>query len=292
MIYFIGSSSVKDKPIKIGYSRDMDTLKNRIPSIQTSCPYELQVLCFEEGDINKEKEYHKLFKEYNSYGEWFNPSDEILNKIEEIRKNNPVEFNNYIEPDNVEEVINNNFYYNFMFLARTESEYNLLNIYYSWACGFYYSKHNNRFSDSDSIIGLRFSENADIEIVWKDSIMENESEALNKSWEILGSKNNGAVKNICYHKESKTYIDISNHKDSETAAMALINIREESTTLYTKILESKNIDNFVKNYERKEDMPVLKRDKEAFEDFIKRGIAPEHYKKELEIVNEKIEQYK
>ena len=64
MIYFIKAN----EKVKIGYADDPS---KRIPSIQTSNPYELEVLLIIEGNYDKESELHKRFLKYKTSGEWF-----------------------------------------------------------------------------------------------------------------------------------------------------------------------------------------------------------------------------
>lgn len=64
MIYFLKANN----KVKIGYADDPS---KRIPSIQTSSPYELEVLLIIEGNFDKESELHKRFQKHRTSGEWF-----------------------------------------------------------------------------------------------------------------------------------------------------------------------------------------------------------------------------
>lgn len=70
MIYFVKAND----RVKIGYADDP---ANRIPSIQTSSPYELEVLLIVEGTYEVERELHRRFQEYRVTGEWFEYGDRI-----------------------------------------------------------------------------------------------------------------------------------------------------------------------------------------------------------------------
>jgi DNA-binding XRE family transcriptional regulator len=83
MIYFIGN----DDYIKIGYSKNLNTINKRLPSLQTGCPFVIDLFLVINGDIKKEKELHSTFKNYLTSGEWFLNSSEIKNFIEESKKN-------------------------------------------------------------------------------------------------------------------------------------------------------------------------------------------------------------
>ena len=74
MVYFIKANNI----IKIGYADDPS---KRIPSIQTSSPYELEVLLIIEGNYDKENELHKRFQIYRTSGEWFEYSEELKQYI-------------------------------------------------------------------------------------------------------------------------------------------------------------------------------------------------------------------
>jgi len=79
MVYFLKLNEF----VKIGFS---DDVLKRISQIQTSSPYKIEVMSVIHGDYDKEKELHKLFKQYRASGEWFYLSEEILDYI----KSHPV----------------------------------------------------------------------------------------------------------------------------------------------------------------------------------------------------------
>jgi hypothetical protein len=76
MIYFIKAN---DK-VKIGYADDPS---KRIPSIQTSSPFLLEVLLIIDGDYSKERELHNRFHDVRTSGEWFQYEDSIKSFIKE-----------------------------------------------------------------------------------------------------------------------------------------------------------------------------------------------------------------
>ena len=79
MIYFIQNTETKH--IKIGYS---DNVRNRLSDLQISSPHELTILTICEGGIELEKELHNKFNDYYVRGEWFNPSEELINYVNEF----------------------------------------------------------------------------------------------------------------------------------------------------------------------------------------------------------------
>lgn len=89
MIYFITDMI----NIKIGYTKN-DVYK-RLQQLQTGCSNKLYLLGWINGDKVKEKELHNVFSRdrirYN--GEWFRPSIEILDYINE----NNLEKNTYVD---------------------------------------------------------------------------------------------------------------------------------------------------------------------------------------------------
>lgn len=74
MIYFLKAQN----RIKIGYANNPS---KRIPSIQTSSPFELEVLLIIDGNYDKERELHQRFQTYRKSGEWFEFSEPIKNFI-------------------------------------------------------------------------------------------------------------------------------------------------------------------------------------------------------------------
>lgn len=83
-VYFIGN--IEYKIVKIGFSSNP---QNRLKSLQTGCPYKLKILKKIEGNSHLEKDYHKIFKDFNMEGEWFELRGELLdfvNKTQNITK--------------------------------------------------------------------------------------------------------------------------------------------------------------------------------------------------------------
>lgn len=76
MIYFIKAN----EKVKIGYANDPS---QRIPSIQTSSPYELEVLLIIDGNFDKEHELHQRFQKMRTSGEWFEFGEPIKSFIKE-----------------------------------------------------------------------------------------------------------------------------------------------------------------------------------------------------------------
>jgi len=76
MIYFIKAND----RVKIGYAADPT---NRIPSIQTSSPFKLEVLLIIEGNYEVERKLHKRFQEYRITGEWFEYGERLESFVSE-----------------------------------------------------------------------------------------------------------------------------------------------------------------------------------------------------------------
>jgi hypothetical protein len=74
MIYFLKANN----RIKIGNANDPT---QRIPSIQTSSPFDLEVLLIIDGNYDKERELHQKFEEFRKSGEWFEYSEPIKDFI-------------------------------------------------------------------------------------------------------------------------------------------------------------------------------------------------------------------
>ena len=75
-VYFIQDKM--SNMIKIGKANDVE---KRLKQLQTSCPYELELLSYIPGDESLEKDIHKKFSEYRHRGEWFMPKKEIFDYI-------------------------------------------------------------------------------------------------------------------------------------------------------------------------------------------------------------------
>ena len=79
MIYFIQSG--KDGPIKIGYTKDENSLHSRVGSVQCKTLGSLVILGAFDGDKKREKEIHVKFSMYRIGGEWFEPNKNIIHFI-------------------------------------------------------------------------------------------------------------------------------------------------------------------------------------------------------------------
>ena len=81
-IYFIkGKESTL---IKIGST---DNVKNRLMGMQTGSPEVLEVLATVPFGLIKEKDLHRRFAADRVHGEWFNPSNDLLNFIHKCKDN-------------------------------------------------------------------------------------------------------------------------------------------------------------------------------------------------------------
>ena len=69
MIYFIGQEN--SRYIKIGYSKNIGTLKTRMLSMQTGNPHSIELVGFVEGGYNEEHAFHSKFESLRVLGEWF-----------------------------------------------------------------------------------------------------------------------------------------------------------------------------------------------------------------------------
>ena len=80
-IYFIQGEA--GGAIKIGFSFKVEA---RLKSLQTGYPDTLKVLCILPGSEKDELFYHNKFAEHRLRGEWFSPTGEVLDRIEEIKR--------------------------------------------------------------------------------------------------------------------------------------------------------------------------------------------------------------
>lgn len=65
-VYFM--VNFQHKLCKIGFSNNPE---KRLKEVQTGCPFELTIHKVVKGDIQMERTFHKIYKEYKSNGEWF-----------------------------------------------------------------------------------------------------------------------------------------------------------------------------------------------------------------------------
>jgi hypothetical protein len=82
-VYFVQVGSRGD--IKIGYSTN---IMKRMNSLSSSMPENIKLLGYITGDLNREKELHKMFRILNVKGEWFRCDKSIieyLNLVNEMR---------------------------------------------------------------------------------------------------------------------------------------------------------------------------------------------------------------
>lgn len=78
MIYFIKAGQYT----KIGYTNG--ELSTRIASIQTGCPFKLELLFTIDGDVDKERMLHRQFSLYRGVGEWFDIPFDLDEEIVEL----------------------------------------------------------------------------------------------------------------------------------------------------------------------------------------------------------------
>lgn len=70
-------------PIKIGCSKNVEI---RVGCLQSCNPYELRVLGTIQGYRDIEQEWHDRFSASHLRGEWYAPTDELLEAIKEVTR--------------------------------------------------------------------------------------------------------------------------------------------------------------------------------------------------------------
>lgn len=78
-IYFLQSQT--NSQIKIGYTAN---IHQRIKNLQYQKKDKLELLAAAPGDYDYEAHLHRLFKQHNIEGEWFNPDPEIFQYIDRL----------------------------------------------------------------------------------------------------------------------------------------------------------------------------------------------------------------
>lgn len=79
-VYF-AKECVKNGAIKIGVSTNPHT---RVRSLDIGSPNGVVIIAVIPGEIQTEREMHNKFAQYRIKGEWFSPSDELLDFIENL----------------------------------------------------------------------------------------------------------------------------------------------------------------------------------------------------------------
>lgn len=77
-VYFI--KNPETGLIKIGTAKNVFA---RVFSLMSQHKTGLRILGLIDGDVRQEKKLHRRFADYNNYDEWFNPSEAILNFIDQ-----------------------------------------------------------------------------------------------------------------------------------------------------------------------------------------------------------------
>lgn len=95
MIYFIQAG---DKAIKIGWTENKSNMKTRLDALQLANYEKLKVIYCLEGDIDREKEFHKIAKKYHIRGEWFDKKVLKDTKIMDMIKSKDIKRKSEINP--------------------------------------------------------------------------------------------------------------------------------------------------------------------------------------------------
>jgi len=88
MIQFLRSGD--DGNIKIGYTKDPETLKKRLDTLQIGAPDLLHIIGTAKGTQSDEKLLHRKFFVYQLHGEWFQPDEALIVFINEFCGTKPI----------------------------------------------------------------------------------------------------------------------------------------------------------------------------------------------------------
>lgn len=78
-VYFV--QGVDGGRIKIGVAAHP---RDRLAQLQSMSPVDLRILAITHGGYAREAELHKRFAESRAHGEWFEPTSDLLELIEEV----------------------------------------------------------------------------------------------------------------------------------------------------------------------------------------------------------------
>lgn len=95
MIYILRTKNITPSYLKVGYTnRDIN---KRIKSIQTGCPFELELVEIKRGSKDKEKQIHSLLAGHKSKirGEWFHDNVEVRGLLRIREPGQPEEAKEY-----------------------------------------------------------------------------------------------------------------------------------------------------------------------------------------------------
>jgi len=76
MIYVVRTKNAYPSFIKIGFTKE--DIKSRMKSIQTGCPFELELIKKIPGELQEERDLHQKLKEFKTVGEWFKDCEESM----------------------------------------------------------------------------------------------------------------------------------------------------------------------------------------------------------------------
>lgn len=107
MIYFIKAEDY----IKIGYSKNQESLKHRLRSYNTSCPFDIEIINIIDGGVDLEKNILNHFIQFHKKGEWFIYNESIVDfaknpyKLKQSTISKPTNNSHKIITDNLTEII-------------------------------------------------------------------------------------------------------------------------------------------------------------------------------------------
>jgi hypothetical protein len=99
MIYIIKTTNCTPERIKIGYAKK--SMRDRIKSLQTGCPFPIQLIYAKNGSLKDERILHDLLAKYRVSGEWFEWNSEvrdILKLPNDPKPLNPESPNTFLTP--------------------------------------------------------------------------------------------------------------------------------------------------------------------------------------------------
>jgi uncharacterized protein YlaN (UPF0358 family) len=83
-VYFVQPAGAPVEPIKIGFT---EGLERRVIELERQHSCKIAVLAVSTGGRRLERALHEIFAHYRVSGEWFEPADDILRLIDDIRRN-------------------------------------------------------------------------------------------------------------------------------------------------------------------------------------------------------------
>jgi hypothetical protein len=84
LIYVMQPYGESPAPLKIGFTRDVESLAERVMSVQTGNWRKLEVVCLRQATFPAEQDLHRRLRERWIRGEWFRPHPDVMRAVHAV----------------------------------------------------------------------------------------------------------------------------------------------------------------------------------------------------------------